>query len=180
MLAYTQLLDRKARNEMNSGIATTILIPLLSAVAGAGGAIIAALISFQVQQKKLSREIDFQRDKLNQEVQIQRERLQTEFATEESVEVAIRQFLEMSELQYRSFQMIRHYIGGFEPNELRRLLVRAGSVRFIAADGSELWALRERVADDFRVGNWRHKQSPQNKVSENELFPGAFNDLNQY
>lgn len=166
---------------MNSvNTVTALLIPLLSAGAGAGGAIIAALISFQIQQKRLGREIEFQRDKLDKETEIQRERLRAEFATEKSVEDALRHFLELSDLRYRSFQMIKHYIGGFEPNELRRLLVRTGAVRFIAADGSELWALRDRVADDFRIGNWKHKQSPKNKVPDSNLFPKAFNDPSQF
>lgn len=160
--------------------ATTIWIPLLSAIAGVGGAIITALISFQIQQQKLNREIDFQRDKLETEMAIQRERLRSEFATEESVETALRKLLSLSELRYRSFQMIRHHIGGFEPNELRRLLVRTGAVRFMAADGSELWALRERVEDDFKLGRWRHAQSPMNKTSSGELFPEAFDDPNQF
>ena len=111
------------------------LIPFYSALAGAGGAIIAAWISFIVQLRKLSQEIALEKEKLNEEIQMQRDRLATEFATEVSVESALKHFLEIYELPYRSFPMIKHHIGGFDPNELRRLLVRTGSVRFIAAVG---------------------------------------------
>jgi len=99
---------------------------------------------------------------------------------EVSVEAALRHFLEIYHLPYRSFPMIRHHIGGFESNELRKLLVRTGAVRFMAADGTELWALRDKVADDFKLSRWKHKDSPVNKVPEGELFPRAFNDPNEY
>ena len=155
-------------------------IPLFSALTGAGGAIIAAWVSIKVQRKKLSQDIALEREKLNEEIQIQRDRLATEFATEVSVESALKHFLEIYELPYRSFPMIKHHIGGFDPNELRRLLVRTGAVRFMAADGTEIWALRERVPDAFRLSRWKHENSPMNKVSENELFPGAYNDPSQY
>jgi hypothetical protein len=46
-------------------------------------------------------------------------RLRAEFGTEQSAEAAIRQLLELNRLPYRSFQMIRHHIGGFESNEPR-------------------------------------------------------------
>ena len=76
--------------------------------------------------------------------------------------------------------MIRHHIGGFEANELRQLLVRAGAVRFMAADGTELWALRAHVSDAFKFGRWKHSETPRNKVADSELFPAAFNDPTQY
>jgi hypothetical protein len=107
-------------------------------------------------------------------------RLRTEFATEQSAETALRHLLELDRLPYRSFPMIRHHVGGFESNELRRLLVRAGAVRFMAADGTELWALRERVKEDYQISRWQHPESPRNKVADSKLFPGAFNDPEQY
>jgi len=68
-----------------------------------------------------------QRAKLLSELDLQRERLRAEFATEYSAEAALKQFLEVSGVNYRSFPMIRHHLGGLEPNDLRRLLVRAGA-----------------------------------------------------
>jgi hypothetical protein len=76
--------------------------------------------------------------------------------------------------------MIRHHIGGFEANELRKLLVRAGAVRFMAADGTELWALASRVEADFKYSRWKHDEAPRNKVPDGELFPAKFGDPNQY
>jgi len=138
--------------------------------------LVGTLLSFREQKKKLEHELAFQRTKLEGELQAQRARLEADFATEISAEGAIRHLLQLTELPYRSFPMIRHHIGGFEANELRKLLVRAGAVRFMAADGTELWALRDRVIDDFRRSRWKHDESPRNKVPEDHLFPRAFED----
>lgn len=139
------------------------------------------------QQQKFEQELatqhaalEFQREKFEQELEAQRAKLQTEHATELSVEKALQQMLSIYELSYRSFQMIRHHIGGFEANELRKLLVRAGAVRFMAADGAEIWALISQVESDFKYGRWKHAESPRNRVSATELFPGAFNESTHF
>lgn len=41
----------------------------------------------------------------------------------------------------RSFDEIRKRLGGFEDDELRKILVRAGAVRFEGKDQQELWGL---------------------------------------
>lgn len=147
---------------------------------GAFGGLLAALIPLRAQSAKFSREIEFQREKLERELAAERQALLAEFGTEQSVEAALSHYLGISKLPYRSFPMIRHHLGGFESNELRQLLVRAGAVRFMAADGTELWALRDRVAEDYRRSRWKHPDSPLNKVTEDQLFPGAFKDSKQY
>ena len=106
----------------------------------------------------------------------EREKLRAEYAVEMSIESALKDFLSLNEFPYRSFEMIRHHIGGFEANELRQLLVRAGAVRFMAADKTELWALRERVSDEFKRSRWKLAKAPLNKVAASELFPGAFSN----
>lgn len=47
----------------------------------------------------------------------------------------------------RSFKMLSQRLGGFEENELRKILVRAGAVRYTRRDGSEWWRLLERGAE---------------------------------
>lgn len=153
---------------------------LAPAVAGPLGGIVAALVTVRFQQAKVKSELAIQRARIENDARAAEQRLRTEFATETSVENAIRHLLEISELRYRTFPMIRHHIGGFEPNELRRLLVRSGAVRFMAADGTELWALIERVSDDFRYSRWKHKDTPLNQPTPSELFPGYFKDPSQY
>lgn len=155
-------------------------IPLMSAIIGAAVSLVVAMVTLRAQQERNTAELLFQRTKFEEELKTQRARLKAEFATEESAESAIRHLLELHHLPYRSFPMIRHHIGGFEANELRRLLVRAGAVRFMAADGTELWALRGRVAADYQKSRWKLSEAPQNKVHESMLFPGAFGDSTQY
>jgi hypothetical protein len=152
---------------------------LISVAVGALAPVGAALLTIRSQSKKFEAELAFQRKKLEEELQNQRARLEAEYATEDSAESAIRQLLELDQRPYRSFPMIRHHIGGFEANELRKLLVRAGAVRFMAADGTELWALRDRVVKDYQMSRWKHPEAPQNKVPEEMLFPGVFNDPSQ-
>ena len=115
-------------------------IPLISAFMGSFATLLVALLTLRAQEERSKAELLFQRMKFEEELRAQKARLETEFATEESAEAAIRHLLELHHLPYRSFPMIRHHIGGFEANELRRLLVRAGAVRFMAADGTGLWA----------------------------------------
>ena len=120
------------------------------------------------------------RKKFEEGLASQREKLRAEYATETSVEKALQHMLSIHELPYRSFPMIRHQIGGFQPNELRKLLVRSRAVRFMAADGTELWALVSRVEEDFKYSRWKHPESPRNRVPDSELFPSAFKDPAQY
>lgn len=134
-------------------------IPLFSALIGSFVSLLVAVITLRAQQERGKAELLFQRTKFEEELRAQKARLETEFATEESTESAIRHLLELHHLPCRSFPMIRHHIGGFEANELRRLLVRAGAVRFMAADGTELWALRDRVAKDYQQSRWKHPPS---------------------
>lgn len=44
----------------------------------------------------------------------------------------------------RSFEILKKRVGGFEEDELRKILVRAGAVRYIRDDGSEWWRLLSR------------------------------------
>lgn len=151
-----------------------VWVSVLAAFVGLAGGVVTTLMSLRSERRKVRDELAFQHTKFEEEIASQRAALKAEFGTEESAEAAIRHFLDIHELPYRSFPMIRHHIGGFEKNELRRLLVRAGAVRFMAQDQTELWALRDRVADHFKHGRWKHPDSPRNKVRDDELFPAVF------
>ena len=109
-------------------------------------------------------------------LKIQAQKLAAEYKTLDAAERAIHHFLSLSDLPYRAFPMIQHYIGGFEPNELRRMLVRSGAVRFSALDGTEMWALVERTKDPFQEGSWRLTKAPLRGggFTYDELFPTAF------
>jgi hypothetical protein len=47
--------------------------------------------------------------------------------------------------RWRTFGTIRLHLGGFGDDELRRILVRAGAVRFETEIGEEIWGLYERI-----------------------------------
>lgn len=76
---------------------------------------------------------------------VQKIKLDKEFKLEDSAESAIRNLLNHPNWTQRSFSAISEKIGGFEPDELRKLLVRSGAVRFYRnnSDGEkeELWGL---------------------------------------
>jgi len=138
--------------------------PLLAASISLAVALITSLTTVFVQERRLSRETNLQlrlqeeklRNEFNlqeqrsrDELRLQEERLRTELRTEFMAEEAIKQLLNHPRWpQQRSFAEIKRRIGGFEDNELRRLLVRAGAVKFKRIeDGAEMWGLRERNVD---------------------------------
>jgi hypothetical protein len=63
-------------------------------------------------------------------------------------EEAIRALLEHEQWRIRSFNEIKRRVRGFEDDELRKLLVRAGAITFeFTRGGKEMWGLRERNRD---------------------------------
>ncbi len=59
-------------------------------------------------------------------------------------EQAVRDLLEVEIWPKRSFEAIKSRVGGFEDDELRKILVRAGAVRFKGKENKELWGLVSR------------------------------------
>lgn len=83
---------------------------------------------------------------LNRQLHAQQlERLRTEHKTEFAAEDTARHFLSHRGYTDRSFDVLRKHLGGFEDDELRRILVRAGAVRTFRDDGSEWWRLLSRM-----------------------------------
>lgn len=50
----------------------------------------------------------------------------------------------------RSFELLSKRLGGFEEDELRKILVRAGAVRYKRTDGSEWWRLLSRSEEAYK------------------------------
>lgn len=73
-----------------------------------------------------------------------RQLLSHEFRLQFQAENVIRKLLFTEAWELRSFDVIKHHIGGFHDDELRRLLVRAGAVRF-TAQNKEMWGLLDRT-----------------------------------
>lgn len=100
---------------------------ILIVVAALLGAAVSALATFLIQERKLRREF-----------KLDRENLRTGFMAEQ----VARQLLESEKWVQRSFAVIKQRLSGFEDNELRKILVRAGAVRF--GQDKETWGLLSR------------------------------------
>lgn len=72
---------------------------------------------------------------------IEHKRMRREFALQDKAEAAAKELLNSDQWTKRSFHAIKERLGGFEDNELRKILVAAGAVRFRSQDGEELWGL---------------------------------------
>jgi hypothetical protein len=84
------------------------------------------------------------RQQFANQLRILREQNKTEFMAETTA----RHFLGHKGFTDRSFDALQRSLGGFEEDELRRILVRAGAVRVYREDGSEWWRLLSRM-DEF-------------------------------
>lgn len=78
---------------------------------------------------------------------IQERRLKWELRTEFMAEQAAKALLEHEKWRQRSFDEIKKRLGGFEDDDLRKILVRAGAVKFEGEDGKELWGLISKNKD---------------------------------
>lgn len=74
-------------------------------------------------------------------------RLRREFLLEMRAEDLARRLLTHSKWRFRTFKTLNYHIAGFDEDELRRVLIRAGAVRFQDTTGVEIWGLLERVSD---------------------------------
>ncbi len=89
-----------------------------------------------------------QEERQQEELRAQAERLRTEFRTEFMAEQAIHSLLSEG-FPKRSFAAIKKRLRGFDDNELRKLLIRAGAVCFEGQAGKELWGLQDRTKNDL-------------------------------
>lgn len=67
--------------------------------------------------------------------------LKLEYALEFAAERLVRKILTVENWEWRTFDAIKRVIGGFDDDELRRLLVRSGAFRGYTRDGKvEMWS----------------------------------------
>ncbi len=132
---------------MEQGFDPKIVVAVIGGLSGVATAIVVAVIGFYVQSRKLQQE--FERD---------REGIRTEFMAEQ----VVRQLLEHKDHTKRKFKAIERRLGGYDENkdDLRRLLIRAGAVRFVGKSDTgeknvEYWGLLSRNPDAFLVGKQR-------------------------
>jgi len=79
---------------------------------------------------------------------VQERKLRAELGTEFMAEKAIKSLLKIERWKKRRFTEIKKRVGGFTDDELRRLLVRAGAVKFGESGNEEFWGLISRNEDD--------------------------------
>jgi len=72
---------------------------------------------------------------------IQERRLRAELRIEFMAEKAAKSLLENPKWRKRTFSEIKKRLGGFEDDELRKILVGAGAVRFQGKGDAEVWGL---------------------------------------
>jgi len=71
--------------------------------------------------------------------------------TENVAEETVKYYLREKGFIGRSFDHMKTKLGGFNDNEVRRILVRAGAVRFISKDSAkEFWCLVERLPEKYK------------------------------
>lgn len=73
--------------------------------------------------------------------------LRRQYLLEMRAETLARRLLSHKSWRFRTFQTLQYHIAGFADDELRRILIRAGAVRFNDDKGTEIWGLLERVSD---------------------------------
>lgn len=81
-----------------------------------------------------------QRSRISADIAIAVEAVKTEYMAEK----AVLHYLNHKGYTDRSFSMLTRRLGGFADDELRKILVRAGAVRYARDDGTEWWRLLSR------------------------------------
>lgn len=82
-------------------------------------------------------------------IYLQNKKLEAEFRTQFMAETALKSLLSNEKWKKRSFDEIKKRIGGFEDEELRKILVRSGAIRFYTSENDELWGLISRNLEDI-------------------------------
>ena len=105
-------------------------LALWSSLSALLGALVGGGISFLLSRQQLRNQLE-----------VLRQQHKTEFMAEETA----RHFLSHRSFTDRSFETLRNHLGGFEDDELRKILVRAGAIRVVREDGTEWWRLLSRM-----------------------------------
>lgn len=96
------------------------------------GSLIGALVAFSLQRSRIATDLAIAIESVK---------------TEHMAEKTALHYLNHKGYTDRSFSMLSKRLGGFEGDELRKILVRAGAVRYIRDDGTEWWSLLSRRAE---------------------------------
>ena len=101
-----------------------------------------------------------QKDKAASDLKIALEAVKTEHMAEKTALY----YLNHKGYTDRSFSMLSKRLGGFEDNELRKILVRAGAVRYIRKDDTEWWRLLSRSEEAIQKSQAKNEElGPNNE-----------------
>ena len=103
---------------------------IITAAAGLMGTIAGGLITYLTQKAQFKNELL---------------RIREENRTEFQADHTALHFLSHASYTDRSFETLKKHLGGFEDDELRKILVRAGAIRTFREDQSEWWRLLSRM-----------------------------------
>jgi hypothetical protein len=128
---------------------TDILPAVISGAVALVISTIGIFIASKQQNRQFANEIEQAGKRFQNELTLQEERLKVELRTTFMAEEAIHELLlDESFRRGRSFDQIKRNVGGFEDDELRKLLVRSGAIRYYRrGDNKEMWGLRSRVLE---------------------------------
>ena len=104
------------------------------------GVLIGGLITFLIQKGQHKRD---QANRIRQE-ELEQERYDEEHAPEIRVKERLKNRLKHKDYVERSFIALKKGFGGFNDNEIRRMLTGINAERIIRTDKSEWWYLRDR------------------------------------
>lgn len=107
-------------------------IAIVAALFSLIGSLVGALVAFSLQRSRLTADLAIAIESVK---------------TEHMAEKTALHYLNHRGYTDRSFLMLSKRLGGFEGDELRKILVRAGAVRYIRDDGTEWWRLLSRRAE---------------------------------
>ena len=74
-------------------------------------------------------------------------RIRRDYMLQFRAETAARKLLQREGYRFRTFKTLSHHLGGFGDDELRKILVQCGALRFYDREGGEVWGLLDRVGD---------------------------------
>jgi hypothetical protein len=130
-------------------------IAIIAALSSLFGVSVGGIISYQLQKARFKQDLVLQKERFDHELDLLREENKTDNVAEET----IRYYLEDEGHLMRSFKHLSTKIAGFEEDDLRRLLVRAGAVRFHRTeDNEEMWCLVKKLPEYYAKEKEKRKK----------------------
>ncbi len=122
---------------------------LIAFITSLATATVTGIISFIIQERRLISQTEIVRLRIEASFKEKIEEIKTEYMAE----MTAKKYLSHPDVTRRSFSLLKARLGGFSEDELRKILVRAGAVKFMGHNKKEKtiewWGLLERNPDIF-------------------------------